>query len=241
MPFTAARAASAVLYAIAVLTTQCAGFPSPDEPEDPPDPEELDVLDEPLLWLELLDEDGDEEEDEDEVADEVGVAAGSLGSESARKNVVTGCSDLSLVSIMFCVQAQAWRSMIFEGSAPAQTFQLLSEANAESNSWVVSCRELRTCTSFSLAFWLAAAIDCDADEIDAAEPPEEEELEHAVVTASTAATDTAPAAPRENRRDIRMPAVLPCRVQVFKPLKFSALYTADFRGEEAYRGWSTTL
>jgi hypothetical protein len=91
-----------------------------------------------------------------------------------------------------------------------------------------------------LASAFASAADCDAEELDA-DPAPEGELEQAAM-ANTASADAAPAAaPRENRRDIRMPAVLPCRVLMFQALKFSALYTADFCGEEPFPCWSTTL
>jgi hypothetical protein len=120
---------------------------------------------------------------------------------------VTGCSDFCEVSIMFCVQAHVCLSRIFEGSAAAHVFHWLSVANALSNSWVVSCKELRTWTSFSFA--LASAADCDCAEFEAAEPLPEEELEHAVIE-NAASKDAAPAAAlRENRRDVRMSAVPP--------------------------------
>src|SRR5690349_8281985 len=125
---------------MAVVTTQCAGFPSVGAP--------VEVLPDVVLglagvfFLPELDDLFDDDDEEDDEPD-VGVANGSPGSVSARNTEVTGCSACALVSMMPPVQPCACLMTSLVMSASGQARHWLSAANAVSSSRVVSCRELR--------------------------------------------------------------------------------------------------
>src|SRR2546423_7331108 len=117
-------------------------------------------------------------------------------------------------------------------SASAQACHLPSVANAVSSSEEVSCSELRIWMSFSLA--LVSAGVCVPPRATGAEPPDEDELEQAVAVRAPSASTKPAAVVREARRDIRMVRGPPLPSSV-RSLKSSALYTADFVLEAAYR------